>query len=105
LTAGLVADHRGRFGSFATLPLPDVAASVAEITFALDHLGLDLRALLGITDPSRVLYGSDWPFTSAPGVELMRHALDNGTVFDRTQLDDIYRNNARRLLVRSHSPM
>ena len=34
--AGLVAKHRDRFGMFATLPLPDVEASLAEISYAFD---------------------------------------------------------------------
>ncbi len=36
--AGLKRDHRGRFGQFATLPLPDVDASLREIEFSLDTL-------------------------------------------------------------------
>jgi 6-methylsalicylate decarboxylase len=39
--AGLITDHPGRFGGFATLPLPDVDSSLAEISYALDHLRLD----------------------------------------------------------------
>ena len=59
-----------------------------------------LRALLGIADPSRVLYGSDWPFTPEPGVVGLRQALERATVFDADQLDDVWRGNARRLLPR-----
>jgi len=33
--------HRGRFGLFATLPLADVSASLAEIAHAFDRLGAD----------------------------------------------------------------
>src|SRR5665213_633130 len=39
--ARLVADHGRRFGMFAALPLPDVAASLAEIAYAFDVLKLD----------------------------------------------------------------
>lgn len=39
--AELVSRHPGRFGAFATLPLADPRASVEELAYALDVLGLD----------------------------------------------------------------
>jgi len=43
--AALVAVHPDRFGLFASLPLPDVAAAVAEVRRAYDYLGVDGVAL------------------------------------------------------------
>jgi predicted TIM-barrel fold metal-dependent hydrolase len=39
--AALRADHPGRFGIFATLPMPDVEATLAEIAYAYDTLNVD----------------------------------------------------------------
>lgn len=40
-TAELVAHWPERFGNFASLPLPDVAASLAEMEYAFDTLDAD----------------------------------------------------------------
>jgi predicted TIM-barrel fold metal-dependent hydrolase len=39
--ARTMGDHRGRFGGFASLPLPDVDGAMEEIAYALDKLKLD----------------------------------------------------------------
>jgi 6-methylsalicylate decarboxylase len=44
--ARMARDHRGRFGLFASLPLPDVNRSLEEIGYALDTLKADGIGLL-----------------------------------------------------------
>ncbi len=52
--AEMARDHRGRFGIFAALPLPDVEASLKEIEYALDVLKVDGFGL--VTN-----YADKWP--------------------------------------------
>lgn len=48
--AAIVRERRDRFGFFASLPLPDVEASVAEATHALDDLDADGIVLMSNAD-------------------------------------------------------
>ena len=52
--ARLVSDHKGRFGMFATLTLPDLDSSLAELAYAYDQLHAD-----GIHMWTN--YGDFWP--------------------------------------------
>ncbi len=51
--ARMIVDHPGRFGLFASLPLPDVDASLKEVEHALDTLKADGIGLL-------TSYGNRW---------------------------------------------
>ena len=51
--ARMVADHKGRFGLFAVLPLPDIDASLKEIAYAFDTLKAKGVGLL-------TSYGNKW---------------------------------------------
>lgn len=48
--AELMRGHPGRFGYFATLPIPDISASLAELRRAFDDLGADGVVLQTNTD-------------------------------------------------------
>jgi predicted TIM-barrel fold metal-dependent hydrolase len=66
--------HPGRFGFFAALPLPDVAGSLAELTYALDTLHADG---VGVWSSYGQRYLGD-PFLAPLWTELNRR---NATVF------------------------
>lgn len=51
--AKMVSDHKGRFGLWGVLPLPDVDASLKEIEYSLDTLKAD-----GVA--TRTSYGNKW---------------------------------------------
>ena len=52
--AGMERDHPGRFGFFATLPMPDTDGTLQEIRYAFDTLGADGVGLMSN-------YGRVWP--------------------------------------------
>ncbi|MBZ3901899.1 amidohydrolase family protein [Streptomyces griseiscabiei] len=66
--ASLAADRPDRFGLFATLPMPDPAASATEAARALDGLGAD-----GVT----LLANNQGTYLGAPGQDPLWRVLDD----------------------------
>ena len=66
-SAAVVHDHPGRFGFFATIPLPDVARATEEAAYAFDHLAAD-----GVT----LLANSGGVYLGSPELEPLMAELD-----------------------------
>lgn len=49
---------------------------------------------------SRLMYGSDFPFTRANGVEMLLGQMDNGVkeLFNEEEIEDLYHRTAEKLL-------
>ncbi|MFE0423722.1 amidohydrolase family protein [Streptomyces sp. NPDC058953] len=83
IDAARVRDHLHRFYYDTAAPLGEAAAS----------------ALLTVADPTRILYGSDWPATSAATITgVAEPALDRESGLTVLQRRRINRDNALRLL-------
>jgi len=114
--AKLIADHPGRFGGFAMLPLTDTDASLNEISYALDTLKLDGIGLLTsyhdkwLGDPAflpvmeelnrRKVVVYTHPTAADCCVNLVRTAppvmIEFGTDTTRTIADIVFSGNAQK---------
>jgi predicted TIM-barrel fold metal-dependent hydrolase len=114
--ARLIADHPGRFGGFAMLPLTDVDGSLKEIAYALDTLKLDGIGLMTnyhdkwLGDPAflpvmeelnrRKVVAYTHPATADCCVNLVRTEppgmIEWGTDTTRTIADIIFSGNAQK---------
>ncbi|KAK1069491.1 hypothetical protein LTR74_004816 [Friedmanniomyces endolithicus] len=55
---------------------------------------------------SRIMYGSDFPFTKPPGVEMLLGKMDEGVtgMFSEEEIEDLYHRNAEALLSMGDKP-
>ena len=117
--------HPDRFLFCATLPLPDVVAAVKEAVYAFDVLGAKgvklatvdvdanlsrlyydlsgaptdeaIDALLTITTPDHLLYGSDYPYVAEPVLIQGKNALQSRLAQHGLEPQDVFADNAKRL--------
>lgn len=104
-----------RFTGFSTLvPGPWTGVTEDEVREAFrKQIWFDLAGfpfpgqIKGLMDAGvqhdRLLYGSDYPFTQAGGVEFLLKGMDSGVneMFKKEEIEDIYHKNAERLLNRA----
>jgi len=100
-----------RFSSFSSVILEgqkgvssqDVKA-LFQSRFYFDLAGFpfpdQIHGLLRVTDSSRLLYGSDFPYTPASALPGMAARMDHGLadLFDEETVRNVYLGNAKRLL-------
>lgn len=77
----------------------DVQANMAGLYFDLAGAATDdvIRALLTITDPSHILYGSDYPYVAAPALAAAKKSLQERIPSLGLSLQDIFTDNAAKL--------
>ncbi|MFI5754991.1 amidohydrolase family protein [Streptomyces sp. NPDC051569] len=87
----------------------DVEGTPADVVSLLRRLYYDtagaalpraLPALLGLVDPSRLLYGSDYPFTPAGVVRSLAGQLAGTAVLEPADREDMLRHTARNVFPR-----
>jgi len=62
-----------------------------------------LSELLQVASPSRLLYGSDWPFTPERAVNTLVDAIHHITAIDRDDAGRVLRANAQQILPRARA--
>ena len=77
----------------------DVDANISHLYFDLAGAATDeaLESLLTITEPSHILYGSDYPYVAAPALIGAKKALEGRLAAHGLAPKDILTNNAARL--------
>jgi predicted TIM-barrel fold metal-dependent hydrolase len=80
----------------------DLIAALGRLHYDLAGTPLPraLPALLGLVDPSQLVYGSDYPFTPAARVHQLAEDIASTAVLDEEAKAAALSGNARRLLPR-----
>ena len=77
----------------------DVEANLARLYFDLAGAATDdaIESLLTITEPSHILYGSDYPYVAAPALIGAKKSLESRLAAHGLDPKDIFTDNAARL--------
>ena len=77
----------------------DVDANISNLFFDLAGAATDdvIESLLKITEPSHILYGSDYPYVAAQALTVAKRSLESRLAAHGLDPQDILSNNAARL--------
>ena len=77
----------------------DVDANISRLYFDLAGAATDevIRSLLTITEPSHILYGSDYPYVASPALIAARKSLESRLPSHGLDPQDLFSYNAARL--------
>ena len=77
----------------------DVEANISRLYFDLAGAATDdaIESLLTITEPSHILYGTDYPYVAAPALVGAKKSLESRLASHGLAPEDVLTNNAARL--------
>ena len=77
----------------------DVDANLSHVYFDLAGAATDdvIESLLTITEPSQILYGSDYPYVAAPALVGAKKSLESRLDAHGLNPEDVLSNNADHL--------
>ena len=84
--------------------LEDLRAALKTLHFDLAGAPVEeqLAALLSVADPSRLHYGSDFPFMRWEGCQILAQQLKNSRHLDDAAIGAVFRDNAEHLFPHLH---
>jgi predicted TIM-barrel fold metal-dependent hydrolase len=86
--------------------LPNLRAALKTLHYDLAGAPVEeqLGALLEVADPSKLHYGSDFPFTPWQGCQYLAQQLQGSRYLDDAALDAVFRDNAFELFRTADAP-
>ncbi|MFF5158523.1 amidohydrolase family protein [Streptomyces sp. NPDC000348] len=98
----VLADRIASFATMEDIPPKDVIEALSKLHYDVAGFALPraLPALLNLVSPDRLLYGSDYPFTSAPVATALAAKLAATDTLDLTEKRQMFSGNAAQLFPR-----